>query len=520
MPFAALHQLCLPMLGEIGALPEPQEQALKVAFGLAAGNAPDRFVVGLAVLGLLAEVAAKRPLVCLVDDAQWLDEASCHVLGFVARRLLAEAVVLLLAVRETGDERLFPGLKTLTLEGLADEDARSLLAAAMPGHLDEQVRDRIVAETRGNPLGLLELPRGMSPAELAGGFRLPHRHHSRAHRGVTTLRRVTGTPGADPATHAPRGGRPDRRCDAALACGADPRPRGERRPPPPSRNSCSRSALACGFRHPLVRSAGVRGRDAGGSPRRAPGARRGDRCPRAIPERRVWHLAAAATSDRTRMSRHELERTAETAQARAGLPAAAAFLQRAVDLDRRPGEARRPGAWPRPRRTCTPARSTPRAACWPRRRPSPSTTFNVPASSSSTDRSRRLRSPDATYRFDCSRPRGGSNPSMCGWRAIPIFRRGGPRLLAGQFAAPGGSLLEVSTAALSAPRPADPRPCDLLLDGLARVIAVGRAEAAPSLRLAVDLFLPIRSPPTIGSNGVVARRRPPSHSGTSTAGPN
>ena len=103
MPFAALHQLCLPMLGEIAALPEPQEQALRVAFGLAAGNPPDRFMVGLAVLGLLAEVAAKRPLVCLIDDAQWLDEASCHVLGFVGRRLLAEAVAA--PARGEGDRR-------------------------------------------------------------------------------------------------------------------------------------------------------------------------------------------------------------------------------------------------------------------------------------------------------------------------------------------------------------------------------------------------------------------------------
>ena len=173
LPFAALHQFCRPMLGGLAALPEPQQRALQVTFGLATGSAPDRFLVGLAVLGLLAEAAAPRPLVCLIDDAQWLDGASAQVLGFVARRLLAESVLLLFAVREAADERLFPALPTLTLEGLTDDDARAFLTAAVPGHLDAQVRDRLVAETRGHPLALLELARGMSDAELAGGFAVP-----------------------------------------------------------------------------------------------------------------------------------------------------------------------------------------------------------------------------------------------------------------------------------------------------------------------------------------------------------
>ncbi|HEY6395836.1 MAG TPA: BREX system ATP-binding domain-containing protein, partial [Solirubrobacteraceae bacterium] len=171
MPFAAVDQLCRPIIAGIDVLPEPQQQALRVAFGLAVGPTPERFVVGLAVLGLLVEAAGERPLVCLVDDAQWLDEPSRLVLGFVGRRLLAEPLLLLLAVREVGDEQLFPGLESVTLAGLTVEDARSLLTAAAPGRLDEQVRDRIVAETGGNPLRLLELPREMSQAELAGGFR-------------------------------------------------------------------------------------------------------------------------------------------------------------------------------------------------------------------------------------------------------------------------------------------------------------------------------------------------------------
>ena len=180
LPLAALHQLCTPMLSSLDALPEPQQRVLRVAFGLASEPAPDRFVLGLAVLSLLAENAATRPLICLIDDAQWLDEASSQVLGFVGRRLLAEPVGLLLAVREAAGQRLFPGLPALTVEGLTDTDARALLTAAVPGQLDSRVGDRIVAETGGNPLGLLELARGMSEAELAAASPARPRPASRA----------------------------------------------------------------------------------------------------------------------------------------------------------------------------------------------------------------------------------------------------------------------------------------------------------------------------------------------------
>src|SRR5947209_1812187 len=173
LPFAGLHQLCAPMLGHLAALPEPQRVALRVALGLDSDEAPDRFLVALAVLSLLAEVATERPLLCLVDDAQWLDAASGQILGFVARRLLAESVGIVFAVRDPSDERDLVGLPELSLEGLHEEDARSLLATVIPGRLDERVRDRIVAETRGNPLALLELPRGLPTAQLAGGFGLP-----------------------------------------------------------------------------------------------------------------------------------------------------------------------------------------------------------------------------------------------------------------------------------------------------------------------------------------------------------
>src|SRR5258707_5469128 len=173
LPFAALHQLCCPMLSRIGALPSPQREALGVAFGLCSGGAPDRFLVGLAVLGLLSEVAAGQPLLCLVDDAQWLDQASAQALAFVARRLDAESVALLSSTRDLAGEGGLAGLPELALAGLADADARALLATVFPGWLDERVRDRIIAESGGNPLALLELPRGMTAAELAGGFGLP-----------------------------------------------------------------------------------------------------------------------------------------------------------------------------------------------------------------------------------------------------------------------------------------------------------------------------------------------------------
>src|SRR3954454_7152465 len=152
LPFAGIHQLCAPLLDGLGALPQPQQDALSVALGLASGDVPDRFLVGLAVLGLLSATAEERPLLCLVEDAQWLDEASGLILGFIARRLLAESVAMVVAAREPNARHDFDGLPELVLGGLAEDDARTLLGRAMPGRLDDRVRDRIVSETRGNPL--------------------------------------------------------------------------------------------------------------------------------------------------------------------------------------------------------------------------------------------------------------------------------------------------------------------------------------------------------------------------------
>src|SRR3984893_1832183 len=168
LAFAGVHQLCAPMLHHLERLPVPQRDALRTALGISSGAAPDLFLVGLAVLGLLSEAADPQPLLCVVDDEQWLDRASVQVLAFVARRLQAESVGLVLAARQPSND--LAGLPELVLQGLGEDDARTLLDSVLPGPLDAAVRDRIVAETRGNPLALLELPRGLTPAELAGGF--------------------------------------------------------------------------------------------------------------------------------------------------------------------------------------------------------------------------------------------------------------------------------------------------------------------------------------------------------------
>ena len=215
LAFAALHQLCAPMLDRLDHLPAPQRDALRTAFGVSAGPAPERFMVGLAVLSLLADVAEDQPLICLVDDEQWLDRASAQVLGFVARRLAAESVGLVFAARVRGDE--LAGLPELAVEGLREAEARALLGSAVIGPLDPRVRDQIVTETRGNPLALLELPRGLTPAELAGGFALPSAVPVAGRVEEAFRRRVERSSGPVPAAATDRSGRSDRRPRPGLA---------------------------------------------------------------------------------------------------------------------------------------------------------------------------------------------------------------------------------------------------------------------------------------------------------------
>jgi hypothetical protein len=223
LPFAGLQQLCVSMLGHLGHLPPPQADALRTAFGLREGPPPDRFLVGLADLSLLSEAARGQPLVCVVDDCQWLDQASAQALAFAARRIQAEGVLLAFAVREPGQD--LEGIPRFGVEGLRDRDARALLRSVVRWPLDEQVRERILAETRGNPLALLELPRGLSPAELAGGIGLPRETSLSGRIEESFLRRVEALPGRHLARGADRGGRARGR----------PRPRVARRRPPRAR---------------------------------------------------------------------------------------------------------------------------------------------------------------------------------------------------------------------------------------------------------------------------------------------
>ena len=204
LAFAGLHQLCAPMLSRAGQLPVPQRDALLTALGVAAGPPADRFLLGLAVLGLLSEVAGDRALMCLVDDVHWLDRASAQVLGFTARRLAADPVGLVFAAREPGGE--LAGLPELEVAGLGDDDARTLLESALAGPLDARVRDLIIAETRGNPLALLELPRGLTPAELAGGFGLPGAAPLTGRIEDSFARQLEALPGRNPEAGAAGGG--------------------------------------------------------------------------------------------------------------------------------------------------------------------------------------------------------------------------------------------------------------------------------------------------------------------------
>jgi hypothetical protein len=216
LAFAGLHQLLAPLLDRAGQLPAPQRDALLIAFGISSGPVPDRFLVGLAALGLLSEAAEERPLVCVVDDEQWLDRATAQSLGFVARRLVAEPLGLVFAARVPGEE--LAGLPELAVEGLREDDARALLDSALTGPVDERVRDLIVAEARGNPLALLELPRGLAPAELAGGFGLPGALSLPGRIEKSFRRQLDGSARGHPAAAAAGSGRPVRRPAAGMAC--------------------------------------------------------------------------------------------------------------------------------------------------------------------------------------------------------------------------------------------------------------------------------------------------------------
>jgi DNA-binding CsgD family transcriptional regulator len=483
LPFASLHQLCVPMLDRLERLPAPQREALEIVFALSDGAAPDRFLVGLGVLSLFSEVAEGGPLLCVVDDAQWLDQASALTLAFVARRLLAEPVGIVFAARAPGDE--LEHLPELPLRGLRNGDARALLGSAVRFILDERVRDRILAETRGNPLALLELPRGFTAAQLAGGFgsagalSLQGKIEESFVRRVGTMsddaRRLLLVAAAEPVGDPLLLWRAAKRLGVGPAAGEDAQMRGL---------LTIRERVI--FRHPLVRSAVYR--SATVEERRAAHLALAEATDReADPDRRAWHLAAAAPGPDEQVA-SELERSAGRAQARGGLAAAAAFLQRAVALT--------VDAEKRTDRALTAARASLHAG-----------EFDVAGRLLATAEAG---ASDELQMAQVELLRGGiAFASSMGSAAPPLLLKAAKRLelldvdlarevyldawgaalFAGRLAT-GADLLEVSRAARSAPRPTWPlRPSDLLLDGLAELITEGPVASASALRQATSAFL-------------------------------
>jgi DNA-binding CsgD family transcriptional regulator len=482
LAFASLHLLCGPLLDRLAGLPGPQRDALGIAFGLREGAAPDHFLVGLAVLTLLSEVAEDRPLLCVIDDAQWLDRASAQVLAFAARRLLAEPVGLVFAARDPGEQ--FGRLADLEVRGLPYQDARTLLGSVVRSRLDERVRDRILAEADGNPLALLELPRGLSPAQLAGGLGLagaqgvPARIEAGYRRRLEALPAGTrllmlvaaAEPVGDPVLVRAAAGRLEIPASAAAAAEAD---------------GLVEIGTRVRFRHPLVRSAVYS--SASLAERRAAHLALAEVTDRdGDPDRRAWHLAAAAPGPDEQVAA-ELQRAAGGAQARGGMAAAAAFLQRAAELTAEPVR--------RAERALAAAQASLQAGALNAAAELLAMAVAGPLSELQQARAALLRGQIA---FASG---GGSDaPALLVKAAkqlepldITLARQTYldawlAAMIAGPFAG-AGDLHEVSRAARSAPPPAGaPSPSDLLLDGLAVLVTEGRAEAAPLLRRAARVF--------------------------------
>jgi DNA-binding CsgD family transcriptional regulator len=482
LAFAGLHQLCAPMLDHLSRIPVPQHDALATALGIAAGPPPDRFLVGLAVLSLLSEVAGERPLICVIDDEQWLDRASVQALGFAARRLGADPVGLVFAARDPGPA--LAGLPELEVDGLRDDHARALLESALAGPLDARVRDLIVAETRGNPLALLELPRGLTPAELAGGFGLPGATPLTGRIEGSFLRQLDALPAetrrlVQLAAADPSG-------DRALVW----RAAGRLGIPVQAWAPAVEAGLAefggrVRFRHPLARSAVYR--SASFAERQQLHAALAEVTdPIADPDRRAWHRAQAAAGPDEDVAA-ELERSAGRAQARGGLAAAAAFLERAVLLTADPAR--------HAERTLAAAQASMQAGAFGKALELLAMAEAGPLDEFASARADLLRGQivfasslgsdapllllKAAKRLEPLNLDLARETYLNAWRAASLAGR-----LAG-----AGDMLEVSRAAGALPPPTDPpRPIDLILAGLAQLVTDGPAAAAPTLRQAVNVF--------------------------------
>ena len=482
LPFAGLHQLCAPMLDNLPHLPRPQREALRTAFGISAGSAPDRFLVGLAVLSLLSDAAEQQPLVCVVDDEQWLDRASAHVLGFVARRLVAESVGLIFAARVPSSELM--GLPELAVEGLSESDARALLDAALAGPVDSPVLDRIVAETRGNPLALLELSRAVTPQQVAGGFWLPgavrlsggieEHFRQRIEALPTQTRRLlliaAAEPVGDPALLWRAAAQME--IDAAAAV-------------PAVEANLVEVGSRVRFRHPLVRSV-VYG-SALPQERREVHAALGDATDlQRDADRRAWHRANAAPGPDEEVA-EELERSAGRARARGGLAAAAAFLERATVLS--------VGSPRRTERALAAASAKIKAGEFAAARDLLSV-----AESGSPDDFQQARIDLMEAELALLTNRGSDAPSLLlkAARRLESIDADLSRatylqaLSSGYFAgrlATGGGAVEVARAAATTPPPTHaPRASDFLLDGLVAHYNSGYDAGLPILRKGLQAF--------------------------------
>jgi DNA-binding CsgD family transcriptional regulator len=480
LAFAALQQLCAPMLGRLDRLPVPQRDALGVAFGLRAGDAPDRFLVGLAVLSLLAEAAEEQPLLCVVDDAHWLDRASAQALVFVARRLLAESVALVFSTRDPADQ--LEGLPKLVVEGLRYGDARKLLGSIVRFPLDERVRERIVAETQGNPLALLELPRGLTREELAGEFGLPDTPGLSRRIEESFRRRLEDLPletqqlllvaAAEPLGDPILVWRAAGQLGIRVAAAADT-------------DGLLSIATRVTFRHPLVRSAVYR--TASSEERRAVHRALADATDaEADPDRRAWHLAAAAPGPDEDVA-FELERSAGRAQAQGGLAAAAAFLERATALTLEPSR--------RAARALAAARAKQQAGS-----PDAALGLLAVAEEGPLDEFERAQVNLLRAEIAFAVNRGGDAPLLllnAARQLEPLDVRLAREtylealsaaLFAGRMAR-GGDALEVAKAArMAPPAPHPPRASDLLLNGLAVLLTAGYAAGTPILNRALGTF--------------------------------
>jgi DNA-binding CsgD family transcriptional regulator len=481
LAFAGLQQLCAPTLDRLGALPSPQRHALEVAFGLSEGTAPDRFLVGLAVLTLLSEVADEHPVLGVIDDAQWLDRASAQTLAFVARRLLAEPVGLVFAARECPEE--LRGVPQFEVRELGEEDARALLMSEVRFPLDARVCDQIVAESRGNPLALIELPRGMSAAELAVGFGFLGAHTLSGRIEDSFARQLAALPeetrgllliaAADPV------GDPILLWRAAESIGLAPATAG----------AAEASGLVAidqrvTFRHPLVRSAVYRSAEERDR-RNAHLALANATDRETDADRRAWHLAAAAEGPDEEVAL-ELERSAARAQARGGLAAAAAFLQRAVALTQDPAR--------RTDRALAAAQASLQAGAFDAALRSLTTAESRPLDEFQRARLDLLCGQLAAMQ---RRPRDAAPLLLKAARRLESFDLELARetyLNAWAAAVSVGSeaeddiLLEICHAARALPPSVAPRPVDMLLDGLTLLITEGRAAAAATLLRAGRTF--------------------------------